>query len=95
MDDAFANGHFNVVKFLCENRTEGCTTFGTSHAIRFGRYQAHACTTATKGEVAQYGRLDIVNFLSGKVYTNELLESVTEVASYMSRNQVRIIYVDI
>ncbi len=36
MDMASQNGHLDIVKFLHENRSEGCTTWAMDYASRFG-----------------------------------------------------------
>lgn len=36
MDLAAANGYLNIVKWLHENRTEGCTVFAMNHAACCG-----------------------------------------------------------
>jgi hypothetical protein len=72
MDDAAANGKLEVVRFLHDNRTEGCTmgvmdqAAGNGHLdvvkwLHFNRTEG--CTTGAMDYAAKYGHLTIVKFL--------------------------------
>jgi len=72
MDKAARNGHFEVVKFLHENRTEGCKN-AMNFASRHGHFEVvkflHQ-NVRTEGNVLEAFKLasdnfhvDIVNFL--------------------------------
>ncbi|KAJ3415043.1 hypothetical protein HDV05_005569 [Chytridiales sp. JEL 0842] len=72
VDPAAATGHFAIVKFLLENRSEGCSTNAMNIAARNGHLRiveylhlnrSEGCTTDAFDLAAKYGRFEIVKFL--------------------------------
>ncbi|GAB9476371.1 hypothetical protein Gpo141_00013437, partial [Globisporangium polare] len=66
------NGRLDVVKFLHENRTEGCTVSAMNTAAAFGHLEvvkflhenrAEGCTTDAMGLAALNGHFEVVLFL--------------------------------
>lgn len=53
MDNLAKNGHVDVVRWLHENKKEGCTT-----------QAMEGCTTVAMDLAAQYGHLGVLRFLS-------------------------------
>ena len=69
MDRAAAGGHLDVVRWLHENRTEGCTTRAMDRAVDYGYLdvvrwlssnRAEDCSTWARNWAAQAGYLDVV-----------------------------------
>ena len=72
MDEAAENGHLNIVKWLHENRTEGCSTKAIDDAAGNGfldvvkwlhENRTEGCTTSAIDLAAISGHFDIVKFL--------------------------------
>ncbi|CAK4666987.1 hypothetical protein LEN26_016969 [Aphanomyces euteiches] len=72
MDAAAMNGHFEIVKFLHANRSEGCTTKAMDQAAARGHLEivkflhckrSEGCTSAAIDKAAANGHLDVVKFL--------------------------------
>jgi hypothetical protein len=72
MDAAAANGHLEVVQFLHENRTEGCSTRAMNQAARNGHLnivkwlhfnQTDVCTVHVMDQAAENSHLAVVKFL--------------------------------
>ncbi|POM77347.1 DNA excision repair protein ERCC-6, partial [Phytophthora palmivora] len=72
MDDAAANGHLQVVKWLHLNRSEGCTTAAMDCAAANGHldvvkwlhlYRSEGCTTKAIDGAAENGHLDVIQWL--------------------------------
>jgi len=66
------NGHLEIVKFLHENRTEGCTKWAMNQAAENGHLEVvkflhenrtEGCTKWAMNEAAENGHLEIVKFL--------------------------------
>ena len=72
MNLAARNGHLEVVKWLHQNRTEGCTTDAMDHAASNGHLDVvkwlhqnrkEGCTKDAMDWAAGNGHLEVVNFL--------------------------------
>ena len=72
MDDAAIHGRLDVVKWLHENRTEGCTKVAMNHAACGGfidivkwlhENRTEGCTTGAMDLAAANGYLNIVKWL--------------------------------
>lgn len=72
MDEAAANGHLDVVQWLDQNRSEGCTTkamdsaawHGHVHVLEYLHTHRHeGCTIAALTDAASHGQLDTVKWL--------------------------------
>ncbi|KDO28559.1 hypothetical protein SPRG_06417 [Saprolegnia parasitica CBS 223.65] len=72
MDNAAANGHLEVVRFLHSHRREGCTVFAMDTAAANGHldvvtllhfHRTEGCTTKALDSAITNGHLDIVCFL--------------------------------
>jgi hypothetical protein len=69
MNRAALNGHLNVVKWLHENRTEGCTNWAMDGAAQNGKLtmvkwlhqnRNEGCTTLAMNSAAENGHLNVV-----------------------------------
>ena len=72
LDSAAKSGNLDLVRFLHENRTEGCTTDAIDGAAACGRLdivrflhenRTEGCTPRAMDNAATFGDLDIVRFL--------------------------------
>ena len=72
MDCSANNGHLEVVKFLHENRTEGCTKYAMNRAAQRGNLEVvkflhfnrtEGCTDDAMDGAAMNGHLEVVKFL--------------------------------
>jgi len=77
MDDAASFGHLEVVKFLHENRTEGCTknaiiwaaSRGHLEVVKFLHFnRTEGCTTHAMDNAAKNGHIEVVKFLRENGY---------------------------
>lgn len=75
MDNVAAGGHLDTVKWLHENRTEGCSTLATEFAATIGHFDVikwlqencnASCTPKTIANAVKNGHFDIVLFLCAK-----------------------------
>ncbi|EGG16761.1 hypothetical protein DFA_07739 [Cavenderia fasciculata] len=72
IDGAAAKGHLNIIKFLQENRTEGCSrgamnissANGHLDCVRFlHNHRSEGCTTDAMDEASANGHLSVVEYL--------------------------------
>lgn len=75
MDNAAANGHLEIIKYLHENRYEGCTTAAIDNAASNNHLEVvkwlyenrkEGCTNKGSERAAKKGYIDIVIFLYEK-----------------------------
>ena len=59
MDGAAANGHIDIIKWLHENRSEGCTTDAMDYAARSGHLEVIKWLHDNRREAARAGSLDV------------------------------------
>ena len=111
MDYAAAGGHLEVVKWLHENRTEGCTTDAIDRAAAGGHlevikllHQYGACGTSKALENAsKYGHLEVVRYLVENnmcLYTIKAIihaasKAYIEVFDYLSQKFPHLVYDDL
>jgi len=71
MNTASENGHLEIVKWLHENRTEGCTVYAMNTAmnghleiVKFLHFnRTEGCTTYAMNRAAKHGHLEVVKWL--------------------------------
>jgi hypothetical protein len=72
MNCAVIFGHLEVVKWLHENRTEGCTVEAMNRAAEYGHLEivkwlhenrTEGCTKSAMDDAAKYGHLKVVKWL--------------------------------
>ena len=72
MNHAAGNGHLNVVKYLHEHRSEGCTDFAIDYAAKNGhlevikfldKHRSEGCTRYAMDDAARNGHLEVVKYL--------------------------------
>ncbi|KAK1930046.1 putative ankyrin repeat protein [Phytophthora citrophthora] len=96
MDDAAANGHLEVVKWLHFNRSEGCTTAAMDCAAANGHlevvtwlhtHRLEGCTNKAMDGAAENGHLDVIQWL----YKNRFEGcTVKAIEGAMSNNHLRV-----
>ncbi|KAL3657628.1 hypothetical protein V7S43_017431 [Phytophthora oleae] len=96
MDDAAANGHLEVVKWLHFNRSEGCTTAAMDCAAANGHlevvtwlhtHRLEGCTNKAMDGAAENGHLDVTQWL----YKNRFEGcTVKAIGGALSNNHLRV-----
>ncbi|KAI8847262.1 hypothetical protein BC829DRAFT_396815 [Chytridium lagenaria] len=94
MNQAAMRGHLDIVKFLHEHRSEGCTTHGIDSAARNGHLdiirflhenRSEGCTTSAMDNAAGYGHFEIVKFLHYSRRFLEIVKFLSEINSKGNR----------